>query len=162
MSCTCGNDAPFESCCGPFLAGDALPPTAEALLRSRYSAFVRGEIDYVVATHAAKTRGEVDRATTEAWSRESTWLGLRIMEVQGGSAGDDRGRIEFTASYRQNGESHLHHEIATFERIGDRWYFVDGQQPKQAPRRVEKRPGRNDPCSCGSGKKFKKCCGSGD
>ena len=160
MTCTCGLPGTFDTCCGPFLAGTVLPPTAEALLRARYSAFVKGNIDYIVDTHTEATRKDLDRRTIEAWSTQSEWLGLEILGQEGGAANDETGTIDFVARFRVQGQDQEHHEIATFAKADNRWWFVDGAQPVEPSfRRTEPKIGRNDPCSCGSGKKFKKCCG---
>jgi SEC-C motif-containing protein len=159
MTCDCGSGIAFESCCGPFLAG-AAAPTAEALLRSRYTAFVRGDVDYIVSTHAARTRSQIDRSEIEHWSRQSRWQGLEILHSEPDDPTAGSAQIEFVARFHLNGQDQVHHELASFVREDGRWFFLDGAPPKSQPRRVEPKPGRNDPCPCGSGKKFKKCCGA--
>ena len=159
MPCDCGDPRPFEKCCGPYLTGAALPPTAEALMRSRYTAYARGEVDYIFATQAPEGRATLDRAQTEAWSKQSTWRGLEIVRTERGGPDDRDGVVEFVAHFDLRGEHVDHHELATFRR-DDRWYFVDGKEPKLVPfQRRERKVGPNEPCPCGSGKKFKKCCG---
>jgi SEC-C motif domain protein len=122
-------------------------------MRSRYTAYVRGEIDYLVETHDAK----VDRAGIERWSRESRWLGLEIVSVERGGEADDEGVVEFIARGESAGKPFSHHERSRFRRVDGRWKYLDGGQP---PARRAVTPGRNDPCPCGSGKKFKKCHGA--
>ncbi len=159
MTCPCGSDLAFERCCGPLLAG-APAPTAQALMRSRYTAHVRGNIEHIIATHHPDTRDTVDRAGIEAWARRSTWQGLTILNAQAGGAGDDEGTVEFVARYHAEGRDHAHRELSRFRKIDGRWYFVDGQSPAIAPVRAAPRPERNAPCPCGSGKKFKRCHGA--
>ncbi len=160
MACTCGNPTPFADCCQPLLKGERAPETAEALMRSRYSAYVAGDVDYIVKTQAPDTRHTVDREATAQWSRKSKWLGLDILSVEAGSASDQVGKVEFTAHYEVNGEAVDHHELAEFRRENGSWYFVDGNPPKQEPfRRDGRKVGPNEPCPCGSGRKYKKCCG---
>lgn len=79
--------------------------------------------------------------------------------MEGGGEDDTKGMVEFVARYRKNSQAFDHHEIAEFVKEDDRWYFKDGHapQPMQAIRNGPK-IGRNDPCPCGSGKKYKKCC----
>jgi len=127
-------------------------------MRSRYTAFVRGEIDYILATTAPET--EMDRSETERWSRNSEWLGLRILETNDGGPDDDEGTVEFIARFRLADKERSHHELASFRRENGRWVFVDGVNPRPTLRRTEPKIGRNDPCPCGSGKKYKKCCGA--
>ena len=130
-------------------------------MRSRYSAYVLGQIDWIVDSHDPKSSEEVDRKSTEQWSKEATWLGLEVRSTEGGKAGDDRGRVEFIARYEVKGTPFAHHENAQFRREGDRWYYVDGEMVKPKPVvRDQPKVGRNDPCPCGSGNKYKKCHGS--
>jgi SEC-C motif domain protein len=157
--CPCGTGRSFAECCGPYLAG-APAPTAEALMRSRYTAYARREVDYIIATHEPATRAEVDRETTDQWARESEWLGLTVLATEAGGPNDERGMVEFVARYRAQGHDLTHRERSTFARIEGRWYFVDGEVVKPAPVRAEPKAGRNDPCPCGSGKKFKRCHGA--
>jgi SEC-C motif-containing protein len=159
MSCPCGTGRPFEACCGPYLAG-ALPPTAEALMRSRYTAYARGEVDYVFGSHDPATRKDIDEAAVAKWSRESQWLGLEVRATERGGVDDDEGTVEFVARWRDNAGEQRHHERSLFRRVDGRWFYVDGQMVKGAPAVREERPGRNDPCPCGSGKKYKKCHGA--
>jgi SEC-C motif-containing protein len=130
-------------------------------MRSRYTAFVEGAVDYILDTTAPESRPEIDRAETESWSRDSVWLGLHVREIKAGGPGDDAGTVEFVATYERDGQDYVHHELASFRRDGGRWFFVDGEVPKRLPtRRQEPKIGRNEPCPCGSGKKYKKCCGA--
>ena len=161
--CPCGSETTYEACCGPLIAG-AAAPTAEALMRSRYTAYVRGEIDYILATYAPSAAADVDRDATEKWSKGTTWLGLTIVATEKGGPADEEGAVEFIArhSATKGGKELLHHERATFTRGGAdrRWQFVDGQPVKIQPFKREEHPGRNEPCNCGSGKKYKKCHGA--
>ncbi|HEX9100668.1 MAG TPA: YchJ family protein [Polyangia bacterium] len=159
MSCPCGSGLPLLACCGPLLDGVAAAPTAEALMRSRYTAHVLARIDYLLDTHDPSTRAGVDRAAVERWARESTWLGLTIVARERGGAGDDDGVVEFQAAHRVGGARVVHHERSRFARRQGRWTYVDGDVVKPAAVRRAATPGRNDPCPCGSGKKYKRCCG---
>ena len=157
--CPCGSGMPFDDCCAPLLAG-APAPTALALLRSRYTAFVRGDIGYLAATLAPDIRGDFDQVEAERVAGEAKWQGLDIRMVTGGGVGDDAGAIEFIARFSLQGQPRIQHERATFGRQDGRWLCTGGEMnPKGPPRQVAK-VGRNDPCPCGSGKKYKKCCGA--
>jgi SEC-C motif-containing protein len=149
----------LAACCGPYVDGTVAAPTAEALMRSRYSAHVLGAIDYLMATWDDSVRAAVDRAAVADWVRSSEWLGLTVMATEAGAVDDESGVVEFEARYRSGGVGHVHHERSRFRRRGGRWYFVDGDVVPASPAARAKTPGRNDPCSCGSGKKYKKCCG---
>jgi len=157
MNCTCGLEGSYETCCAPYHRGEGRAPTAERLMRSRYSAFVHGEIDYLIDTHAPETRGELDRDELERWARESDWKGLEIHEVKGGGEQDSEGEVEFTANYVRGGATHAHRECSHFRKGDEGWLFVDGHL-RRTPVVAGPKTGRNDPCPCGSGKKFKKCC----
>jgi SEC-C motif-containing protein len=157
--CPCGNEREYEQCCGPIIAGGPAP-TAEALMRSRYTAYVRGEIDYIMSSQDPNTGGDVDRDAIEKWSRESEWLGLKIVAKERGEKDDTEGVVEFIARHRISGNELAHHERAQFRREGGNWLFVDGEPVKPKPIVRGEKIGRNDPCTCGSGKKYKKCHGA--
>lgn len=156
--CPCTSGRTFDQCCGLYLAGTATPPTAEALMRSRYSAFATCNMDYLRNTLLPGTEGDFDRSSAEEWARSSEWTGLEIRSTENGQPGDSEGHVEFVARYRQKGQDLLHHETGRFRFQDGRWFYVDGARGHR-PVRVEK-IGRNDPCPCGSGKKYKKCCGA--
>jgi SEC-C motif-containing protein len=159
MSCPCGSKKTYEKCCGPFLAGEKNPSTAEELMRSRYTAYTKHDIDYVEETHSLERRDALDVEETRKWAEESEWKGLEILRTEAGGANDDTGVVEFIASFAQDGVDYEHHEVSTFHKVNDMWYFHDGYTPSQTVVREEAKVGRNDPCPCGSGKKYKKCCG---
>lgn len=158
--CPCGLDAPFESCCEPFINGTRSAKTAEEQMRARYSAYVKGEIDFIVQTISKNKQESQDRNSIKKWSEGSQWKKLEVLNVEKGGPEDKEGYVEFIAHYITDGERNSHHEIAHFKKDEGQWYFDDAQYPtvKQFVRETPK-VGRNDPCSCGSGKKFKKCCG---
>jgi SEC-C motif domain protein len=160
VSCVCGAGESTESHCLPYIKGDRRPETAEALMRSRYAAYALGEIDYVLSTHTPEAAKDVDRESTEAWSKNSTWLGLEVVETEAGGESDDKGSVEFIARYKVKGMSVQHHELAQFEKRDGKWLYSEGKEISPPPvKREGPRVGRNDPCPCGSGKKYKKCHG---
>ncbi len=160
VTCACGLGESIETCCGPYLKGDAFPETAEALMRSRYTAFTVADVDYIIKTHDPDTADQVDRENTEEWARKSEWLGFELVSKDKGEAADDFGTIEFVAKYKLKGVTIDHRERATFRKHNGRWVFVDGEQVAGPPiKRDAPKVGRNDHCPCGSGKKYKKCCG---
>ena len=157
--CPCGRPRQLEDCCGRFITGCELPQSAEELMRSRYTAFATHDIDYLIASHHPETRGEVDRDSVRRFSEGMTWRGLEILETVDGQAGDDQGWVEFIARYSEREEEQVHHERSLFRRHQGRWFFYSAEHPKQAPvQRAQPKVGRNEPCPCGSGKKYKKCC----
>ena len=125
MNCPCGSGDLELACCGPLI--DGVPaPTALALMRSRYTAFVRSAIDYLIDTHHASTRRTADRAAIAAWSRDTTWLGLEIIATERGGEDDTDGIVEFTARGTTKGAPFAQRERSRFRREDGRWYYVDG------------------------------------
>jgi SEC-C motif-containing protein len=93
-------------------------------------------------------------------ANDAEWLGLDVRGTIGGGADDQEGEVEFVTNFMRQGKEYAHHEIAVFRREQGNWMYVKGRMnPKPAPRQVAK-VGRNEPCPCGSGRKFKKCCGA--
>lgn len=150
--CPCGGSA-YPSCCAPYIEAGATAETAEILMRSRYSAYVLGRIDYLSATHVPDLRDEFDEAQAAKWAAEATWQKLAVGPVQGGGPEDDVGFVEFSAHYVQNGKVEIHRERSRFVQEAGIWYYASGEKPA-APKKVP----RNAPCPCGSGKKSKRCC----
>ncbi len=160
VTCVCGIGESTETHCLPVIKGQKPAETAEALMRSRYAAYVLGEIDYVLATHTEDAAKDVDRQSTEAWSKNSEWQGLEVVATEAGSPNDQRGTVEFIARYKVKGMNVQHHERAEFEKVNGKWLYKEGKEISPPPiKREGPRVGRNDPCPCGSGKKYKKCHG---
>jgi SEC-C motif domain protein len=157
--CPCGSNQPFADCCEIVLNGTKEAPTAEALMRARYSAYATANIDFVERTTHSKGKAAFDRESARKWSEQSQWQGLEILNVIKGKEEDEEGTVEFIATYSQKDEELKHHEIATFRKENEVWTFFDGRTTHQPFRHAQPKIGRNDPCYCGSGKKFKKCCG---
>ncbi|MCL2558759.1 MAG: YchJ family protein [Treponema sp.] len=157
--CHCGSGRPFSDCCEPYLKGLAQAPTAEALMRSRYSAYVEGAVDYIIDTCLKKEGDDaIDHKSTRDWSEKSTWLGLKITSVEKGGIEDSEGTVEFEATYERDGLRDVHQEKASFKRDG-RWLYDEGVIVPRTVVRASAKVGRNDPCPCGSGRKYKHCCG---
>ncbi len=155
--CPCGSGQEFAACCERILKDFTLAKTAEQLMRARYTAHVKVDIDFVQNTTHPDHRADYDEKTARDWAEKSEWLGLEIVSTKGADA-DDKGEVEFIARYKINGAKQSHHERASFEKKDGHWYFSDGEMVKNQPI-TSLKIGRNDPCPCGSGKKFKKCCG---
>ncbi|HWV63192.1 MAG TPA: YchJ family metal-binding protein [Oxalicibacterium sp.] len=121
-TCPCGG-ADYAQCCKPFHDG-AAAPTAEALMRSRYSAYVLGLTDYVHATWHADTRPVLGELAHDPMIK---WLGL---DVKKHAANGDEATVEFVARSRVGSRAHRLHEVSRFVREGGRWYYVDGVFPE--------------------------------
>lgn len=126
--CPCGSGETYVNCCGPFHAAFLAPanlndrhhaPTPEALMRSRYSAYVLGQIEYLLATwHPSTSPGDLELSPVK-------WLGLQVLHAQ--SAGD-AGVVEFVARLRDgSGRAQRMHETSRFVREDGRWYYIDGE-----------------------------------
>ena len=114
--CACGSAKEYTNCCGPYITGKKNAPTAEALMRSRYSAFANGELDYVQKTHHPDTRSELDMEGVKSWALNSEWLGLEILEKEAGAENDSEGKVEFRCRFHFNGSEQTHHELSTFRK----------------------------------------------
>ena len=184
-NCPCGSALPYSECCEPFIKGLKNPPSAEALMRSRYSAYVEHAIDYIVETCSPDEKNKIDIRQTRIWSEKSKWLGLEILSVEKGRPEDTEGSVEFKALYEMDGLRDTHHERAKFKKYGaaaeggaekrgtpakngspakgaafeeSRWLYEEGSVIPKTVIRTGPKIGRNDPCPCGSGKKYKHCC----
>ena len=159
-NCPCGSGLPYDDCCGPYIAGKAKPSTAAALMRSRYTAYATQAVDYIVDTCLRDDEHGIDVEATRRWSEKSAWLGLRILKTDKGEPTDEEGMVEFKATYVQGGLREEHHEKASFVKREGAWLFADGELFPETVVREGPKIGRNDPCPCGSGRKYKKCHGA--
>jgi SEC-C motif-containing protein len=124
-------------------------------MRSRYSAYVLRNAKYLQETWDSTKRPEaID------FSREKiTWLRLEITDIKKGSAKDTKGIVAFKAFYSEDGEGCVMNEISRFNKRSGRWYYLDGVIKSMGKIDMRTNQGKNAPCACGSGKKFKRCCG---
>lgn len=153
--CYCGSGLTFDNCCGQYISGSKSAETAEKLMRSRYCAYVIEDENYLLDTWHPDTRPK----TANAHDPSITWTELQVLETTDGGMSDEAGTVKFTAFMEQNGTRGSLRELSRFKRGEDgRWYYYDGTEPNEPPVKSNK-VGRNEPCPCGSGKKYKKCCG---
>jgi SEC-C motif domain protein len=126
-------------------------------MRSRFTAYAMDNTEYILATWQAKVQLEKLNFGEEniAWQR------LEIIDTKKGGPNDTKGIVEFKAFYLNNGEDYLLHEISRFAKTNGRWLYVDGVVKKAGKIIQQENQGKNAPCPCGSGKKFKRCCGAG-
>lgn len=144
--CPCGSGLLYTGCCEPLHNGTPAA-SPEALMRSRYSAFALENAGYLLFSWDEETRPE-----TLEFTPDTQWLGLQIHAAE---ASETHGWVHFTARFRECGEWLQLEERSNFRRAADGgWRYRDGDA-----RFTHVRPGRNDECPCGSGRKFKKCCG---
>ena len=157
--CPCGS--PSTTVPAAALSSAEVKPavTAEQVMRSRYSAYVKKEIPYILTSLHPDHRADYDEKSSRAWAESAEWHGITILNTSKGGAEDSEGVVEFTVSYTERGMKQEHHERATFKKKDGVWFFSEGKTMPKPVLRVAPKTGRNDACVCGSGKKFKKCCG---
>ncbi len=153
--CRCGSGLEYAQCCGPFHSGEKKPLTATALMRSRFTAYALRNADYLLNTWDAATRPELIDFSKETVD----WQRLEIGKTKKGGIKDVKGVVEFKAYYLQDGEEYVMNEISQFSKRTNGWFYLDGLVKSIAKVNLKSNLGKNAPCSCGSGKKFKRCCG---
>lgn len=163
--CPCGSQKVLTACCQPIHQQPSRARHPEQLMRARYSAHVLGLVDFVVATYHPSCEAEQYREAI-AESVHSNWLELEVIDSKIADSGE--GFVEFKAHYQEGDETFYLSEKSRFllESVGDetQWFYIDGEYPLPPKEPESPTPAsstkvsRNDPCPCGSGKKFKKCC----
>lgn len=120
-NCYCGNSIPFQDCCEPYIKGIKNAPTAEKLMRSRYSAFATGAADYLVnTTHISKRRYH-NKKDILAWSQANKWLKLEVLA-------STENTVTFKTYYLdENLKAQVHYEHSTFKLENGKWFYVDGE-----------------------------------
>ena len=157
----------YTDCCQPYHDGllnneadkidGAKPDSAERLMRSRYSAFVLIKPEYIVKTTLPAQQNLLEIKAIESWAKETNWAGLEIV-THTPKLGKRHAQVEFKAYFKTNENLQAHHELSAFVKVTDknsnnaRWYFLDPT--------VSMSVSQKQPCICGSGEKFKRCCGA--
>lgn len=125
MLCPCGSLKNQAECCDLLLKGEREAETPEELMRSRYTAFVVGNMDYIIETTDPQTRMQFDMKANEEWSKNSKFLKL---EVLSSSQDGNKGTVEFKATFQTDGqEPQVHHEFSKFRKQAGTWYFREGK-----------------------------------
>ena len=161
MQCPCQSGVKYSHCCEPLITGKKQAETAEQLMRARYTAYTQIQMDFIEQTHDPKTNQDIDMQGSREWAQTTNWDGLEIIETQQGGVDDEIGTVEFKATFLTDEGPQIHHELSQFRKRDGVWFYHDSSQPSQTVVRASPKVGRNDPCPCGSGKKYKKCCGVG-
>jgi SEC-C motif domain protein len=160
LSCYCGSSQNYASCCGPYHKNYSAP-TAVALMRSRYSAFCGGNMEYIQNTMRGKALKDYDAMDAMQWAESINWISLEIVAEYPHPEQQDHAYVEFIARFIDKATLSVIHERSAFKRIDGRWYYTEGHPPKHKRTPKESALGRNTPCPCESGKKFKQCHGKG-
>jgi SEC-C motif-containing protein len=119
--CPCGSNKKYPDCCGRYIDANEVPATAEALMRSRYTAYTLPNEAYLRNSWHASTRPEQLGLADEAHSK---WLGLEVKRHE--QQDESRAVVEFVARYKIGGRAHRLHELSRFVREDGRWFYVDG------------------------------------
>jgi len=114
------------NCCEPIISGRKEAITAEALMRSRYTAFTQANVNYLLSSHSVLTRPVKERKIIERWAKSVVWIGLAILKTDSGEANDETGYVEFKALFLQNGTPDQIHEKSFFQRENWKWVYVSG------------------------------------
>jgi SEC-C motif-containing protein len=158
-------------CCLPIIENKVIADVPAKLMRSRFSAHCLGRWQYLLDSWHPDKRGAIDPDNLINSIKLSKWLGLDVLNT---SIDNDTGMVEFEAWYHYANHLCCLHEISRFKKLAGRWYYLDGEVNDRQPTPEEtliwtnrpvlnpavsvSKPGRNDLCFCGSGKKYKKCC----
>ncbi len=126
MKCYCHSNKDFKQCCQPILRGKAIAETAEQLMRSRYSAYVMADIDYILRTHHPMSRPVSERQEILSWTKSVKWTGLEVLKVQHGSKNDLEGTVEFKANFTEKGQPDCIHENSYFRKDNGQWFYLSG------------------------------------
>jgi SEC-C motif domain protein len=134
--CPCGSQIRYPDCCDVYLRGNAIAPTAEALMRSRYSAYSKGNVEYLIQTQYPKKRKKTDRPMLLKTITNTNWMGLTVLKTQKGGVNDRRGIVEFVALYRGlelMDPIYQLHERSRFIKEDGVWFYQDGDSLPPIP-----------------------------
>jgi SEC-C motif-containing protein len=148
-ACFCCSQKPFHECCEPILQNHYLALTPEALMRSRYSAYVLEQEEYLLSTWDISTRPKA----LSLQDNRVKWLKLIIHSTDTSTAGEHMGKVDFSAHYINQDQFCILREVSRFTYHSGLWYYLDGKTEVN-----NKKLARNSLCPCGSGRKFKRCC----
>ena len=171
--CPCGSNFPYTDCCGPLVRETSYADTAEDLMRSRFTAYAKKNWSYLINTLHPEERESKSVESLASNNDNIEWEKLEIHSTKEGQFNDQRGEVAFVAKYLDQGVSKTMRERSSFIKEDGRWYYseknsqiyksssekIDIADSKKTFVRESAKVGRNDPCPCNSGKKFKKCCG---
>ena len=119
IECPCGLGKVYDECCGKYHKGDEVPVIAEALMRSRYSAYAMKKVDYIIKTALVSD----DRTAIEEWMNRVKFVKLEVVRTQRGKALDKKGVVEFKAWFEDEGKTELLHEVSAFVKRKGRWFY---------------------------------------
>ncbi|MFD2916946.1 YchJ family protein [Psychroserpens luteus] len=124
MNCYCGNDKAYKSCCEISHLNEGKTETAEQLMRSRYSAFVLANGDYLMATHHSSTRPIKEKKAIVKWAKSVQWIKLEVTETSKGTENDIEGTVTFNAYFFDNEKVDIIHEKSAFVKENNQWFYL--------------------------------------
>tara|TARA_R110002049_G_scaffold300280_1_gene491036 strand:+ start:476 stop:865 length:390 start_codon:yes stop_codon:yes gene_type:complete len=124
MDCYCGNTKSYKNCCEVFHLNNGKTETAEQLMRSRYSAFVLANGDYLMQTHHISTRPISEKKAIVKWAKSVEWIKLEILNTTEGLSNNEEGRVMFNAYFYDNGNVDVIHENSAFIKENNKWYYL--------------------------------------
>ncbi|MGY0391340.1 YchJ family protein [Bizionia sp. KMM 8389] len=124
MNCYCGNNKPYKDCCEVYHLNNGKTETAEQLMRSRYSAFVLANGNYLIQTHHKSTRKISEKKAIEKWAKSVSWIKLEVQESTLGQPTDTTGTVTFNAYFYENGKMDVIHEKSAFIKENETWYYL--------------------------------------
>ncbi|MFQ3249900.1 MAG: SEC-C motif-containing protein [Glaciecola sp.] len=156
MLCYCCSELDFADCCQPIIANMSAS-NPEQLMRSRFSAYVLKNYEYILASYAPTQAKALSVNSLKESAADTVWLQLKVLNsaVSDEEGTGQQGTVEFIATYSVDGEFFKMHELSNFIKQDERWFYTTGEMKEQTGQFL---PNRNEPCPCGSGKKYKKCC----
>ncbi|CAI8205622.1 MAG: Uncharacterised protein [Glaciecola sp. HTCC2999] len=151
---------PYRQCCGPLHHENAQPISPEALMRSRYAAYVLGYYPYILETYASTSRQQLSVSDLSKSATNTRWLGLTVLDTQLSSTNQNnaqspQGEVEFKVYYAENKRVYCLHERSVFVQESGYWRYLNGTMGS-ANGEIQLK--RNERCVCGSNKKYKQCC----
>lgn len=124
MKCPCGRDKAYENCCGAIHSNRNIAETAEDLMRSRYTAFVLGNGNYLMDSHHSSTRPISEKMEIENWAKSVKWLKLEILNTSNGKEDNDEGNVEFKAHFKEGFRKKVIHENSKFIHEYGKWVYL--------------------------------------
>lgn len=122
--CPCCSGKTYAKCCEPYINGNKTPDTPEKLMRSRYTAYSKANIDYIQQSMCGQASVGFNAKEARIWARKANWLGLEVIKAPTPVLG--KGFVEFIAKYYLDNKTHSIHELSEFHYMDDRWYYVNG------------------------------------
>lgn len=125
--CPCGSGRPYANCCGAIIDGRMIAPTAESLMRSRYTAYTIADADYIMRSWHTQSRNLKEKESLKLWAQSVKWVKLEILSVSGGGEKDTSGYVSFRALFMEDGVMDQIVEDSYFEKENGKWVYVSGR-----------------------------------